>query len=765
MSRSRASARDDGSESIRQILRTKFPRIHSSEETLASTTSRNLGPPLSPTPVGPGFKRSRQQGVAAEGDQSEHPLYRELIAWQGPMPGYFIMHLPERGRLENVKLFDNLPFLLVENIQTFPGLELAIPHGNRYASDNRSREFALWESLYGPSTDVENLENLVAAHRYQGELIAACASAVAGNPKKFTDSIGFLESKTTAQTIHPGSEEACAAEYLSLNPELPGFRASSRRTHQTRYDAVEYFGLSAIQATHIQPICAPVNADFPLSDVVQFAKDKLLPESFICKGRDDPAQNCRSAHCPGRVLEFPRPFTTSGRPTGVDGDPALHLISQWAQVTNLPSLKPLSRPKKITVSLFLQQVWGVALAADATFITVSGVNEEMIFLRHRASRTLFLSNVLKVHRDPHDPQSRNTPHLAVHVGEAVYAHDDALSRAEKLEVHRRQGTLPASFRYPFQNDIDLLHSDCTFEELSRSYDLSIGRFLPDLFKPEYTFESNLALFNDATELRIHWDDDDASILHYIFGDFKSPMTLPTVGKVVNPRASVLDVKIHCLKQHASRVFLCYLIHENKKPYGKPFVMKLAWSPILRPNEEILEMSRVVQTPDINAEFKLLQQLKKGDNFVSCRVPRPYGQFSGAISIGIFKHRYKFSAYFMEDCEGCYPIGIADYIDNDLRVNITSWLDYLHGANILHQGLTVENILFKPSDPSCFYVVGWRKALPRSSSHMEVREWREREQREEELLPDLFVKKHHGSGPPKKRARYEAEDEDEDSQSE
>ncbi len=121
------------------------------------------------------------------------------------------------------------------------------------------------------------------------------------------------------------------------------------------------------------------------------------------------------------------------------------------------------------------EVWGVALAADATFITVSGVNEDMMFIRHRASQTLFLSNALTVHRDP---LSTKTPHLAVHVGEAVCAHDDALSRASKLEVRRREGTLPASFRYPFQNDIDLLKSDLTFNELSRSYELSIGKFLP-----------------------------------------------------------------------------------------------------------------------------------------------------------------------------------------------------------------------------------------------------------------------------------------------
>ncbi|KAF9040204.1 hypothetical protein BDZ89DRAFT_1060618 [Hymenopellis radicata] len=757
MSHSHSSTHGGRTQTIRQILRIKFPRIHSSEETLVSTMSRDFGPPLSPTPVGPGSKRSRQQGIAAEEDQSEHPLYRELVAWQGLMPGYFIMHLPERSRLKYVKSFVNLPLLLVEKLQTFPGLDLTIPHGNRYASDRRTGLLFDWEDTDDPSKAVETIANLQAAHRYQGQLIAACASAVAGNPAGFTDSLDLLQStsRKTAQTIHPGSEEVCAAEYLVLNPELPGIRASTRRAHKISYEAVEFFGLSAIQATHIQPICAPLNADFPLSSVVQFAKDQVLPDSeleefFICHGRDDPARNCRSAHCPGRVLEFPRPFTTSGRPTGVDGDPALHLISQWAQVTNLPSLKPLTRAEKITVLLFLEQVWGVALAADATFITVSGVNEEMIFLRDRASQTLFLSDVLTVYRDP---LSSNTPHLAVHVGEGVYAHDDALSRANKLELHRRAGTLPASFRYPFKNEIDLLSSDLDFKELSRSYQLSIGRFLPpDLFKPENTFGSNSTLFNNATQLRIHWDDDDALILRYMFGNYKSPITLN--ASVVNPPV-VLDVKIHCFKQHAWRVFLCHFIDVNRKPYGKSFIMKLAWSPILRPDEEALEMTRVEQTPDIDDEFLLLKAWQlKDDQTVSCRVPRPYRQFSDTV--GIIPQRYKFSAYFMEDCEGCYPIGIANDIDYDLRHSIAKWLEVLHDReSILHQSLSVKNILFKPSDPSCFYVVGWGKAV-----RMKEKERAERGEQEEELLEDLFQKRFHGSGPPNKRARHDTEDEDE-----
>ncbi len=89
------------------------------------------------------------------------------------------------------------------------------------------------------------------------------------------------------------------------------------------------------------------------------------------------------------------------------------------------------------------------------------------------------------------------------------------------------------------------------------------------------YERMLGLFQHAIEIHINWDDDDASMLHYIFGPFKSPMMLPVVRSAMNfttanAPTSVLNVKIHCLKQHSRRVFLCHLVDEMQTPYGRPF---------------------------------------------------------------------------------------------------------------------------------------------------------------------------------------------------
>ncbi len=66
-------------------------------------------------------------------------------------------------------------------------------------------------------------------------------------------------------------------------------------------------------------------------------------------------------------------------------------------------------------------------------------------------------------------------------------------------------------------------------------------------------------------------------------------------------------------------------------------------------------------------------------------------------------------------------------------------------------------MFKPSDPTCFYVVGWQKASPiEDAGVVEVLECVEPE---EELLQGLLAsKKHHVY---EKRGRQDLEDADED----
>ncbi len=99
----------------------------------------------------------------------------------------------------------------------------------------------------------------------------------------------------------------------------------------------------------------------------------------------------------------------------------------------------------------------------------------MTVIRHRDSGTMMLSDIQIVHREPITSEN---PHLSVQIGQTAFAYYDALSRAVKLDEHMRSGTLPASFRYPYQNEINLLQSNLDFKKLSRAYQVSVGKFLP-----------------------------------------------------------------------------------------------------------------------------------------------------------------------------------------------------------------------------------------------------------------------------------------------
>ncbi|KAF8876900.1 hypothetical protein CPB85DRAFT_487568 [Mucidula mucida] len=350
-------------ETIRDILFTKFPRVHSNEEVLASQRTHTFGPPI--TQLAPvGSKRSR--GLTADlSNQEGHPLlYGKLISWQGAMPGYHMMHLAAHLRMRKVIFVGNLSNLFADSIPQLGGLDVEIPPGDDFSSADREQRLSAYEKTTGPNHAVETVAHLTEAQMYREELVAACSSAAIASPTHFADSVGLLAWKRDPPTLQPGSEEVKATGYILLNPRLPGVSDSTKRAHKLAYDAIKHFELSAIQATRVQPICAPLNQAFPLSAAVRAAKLETPLESFMCQGPDDPAHFCHSIHCRGKVAEIPYPFTTAGRPTGVDGDLVSELISRAAK-SNVP-VEPPNKEELVTSSLLLDQAWGVLVGTDST---------------------------------------------------------------------------------------------------------------------------------------------------------------------------------------------------------------------------------------------------------------------------------------------------------------------------------------------------------------------------------------------------------------
>ncbi|KAF9040255.1 hypothetical protein BDZ89DRAFT_360873 [Hymenopellis radicata] len=170
--------------------------------------------------------------------------------------------------------------------------------------------------------------------------------------------------------------------------------------------------------------------------------------------------------------------------------------------------------------------------------------------------------------------------------------------------------------------------------------------------------------------------------------------------------------------------------------------------------EVIDSSAVLQeleasrdTQDLEQEVTMLEMLGLEPS-LSFWVPRLYGLASRDGP------DFKFSAYFMEDCEGYYPLGIADTIKPALRNNLSAWLEVLHHKHIVHRNLSGENILFNSSKPGSFYVTGWGRSLTMSlSDGTAIPNWDNQVAHDIESLHTLFIRKEPNSVPPEKRARY------------
>ncbi|KAF9018398.1 hypothetical protein BDZ89DRAFT_1073911 [Hymenopellis radicata] len=673
--------------SIRSILLNSIvPKFHNTRDVAASTMSLDVfGPPLTPTPTG--SKRSATM-ISNDTDAS-----------------LYAMHLAPNLQIDGVESFPDLPVHLVESIWKYPSIDVQIPSRNNFSPSSMQKKFKAHASGRGQA--IESIGDLKAAHHYRESMAATFSSVLVGNSSSVETS-GFLKWTESPRNLYPGSAEALAGGYVSIDPSLPRVSPSMREMLQMGIDAIQRFRLSDIQVTDFQAICAPLDGKFPLWAVEQFARQRLKLTSLTCKGKDDRHCFCGSDRC---TVDMDRLSPRSGRPTGVDGDPALKLVA---------NCDPAVESFEASFSDELKLLWAKAVAVDATFIILTGGNLEIICLRVRGNQTLYISDILPVDRQPFP----STTHIGLHTGINIAAFNDAISRGRKNMEHMEAGTLPSTFRQTCIGEIDLYNSTLGFAELSSLLEPSVGKFLPTTVSgnPE-SFDAVHCRFLRAAQVQISWDEDDD--LKAYFVDAGSPLTLESL----TPGAITLHVKIHCEKAGGWRAFLCHFINDDEAetPYGKPLLMKIAW------NDAQVE---------IVDENNHLSGLEDCSEYISSRVPKMYGVFSGE------KDGNHFTACFMEHCDGYYPLAIADNIDDDLEQNIREWVDRLHKeAKIAHTGLG-DSILFNPSNPGSFYVVGWTDATKK------YKPWQKQVDNNavDSLIKRVRLRKSPDIIPPKKKAK-------------
>ncbi len=128
---------------------------------------------------------------------------------------------------------------------------------------------------------IESIDDLKDAHQYRESMAAAFASVLVGHLSS-VKKLEFLQWTKSPRNLYPGSAEALAGGYVSINLSLPHVSPSVKGMLQAGIDAIRRFRLSDIQVTRFQAICAPLDGDFPLYAIEQFAKEGLDLTSLTC---------------------------------------------------------------------------------------------------------------------------------------------------------------------------------------------------------------------------------------------------------------------------------------------------------------------------------------------------------------------------------------------------------------------------------------------------------------------------------------------------
>ncbi|KAG6837241.1 hypothetical protein H0H93_012635 [Arthromyces matolae] len=147
------------------------------------------------------------------------------------------------------------------------------------------------------------------------------------------------------------------------------------------------------------------------------------------------------------------------------------LNSKWSAVSIPPPSEPMKTDEEIAMSM-LHRAWARAVEKDATFIVLHCGTYERLAIRHRSTRTLFLSSLIDVSRN----QDRR--YGAIHLGLFVSILFDVLDRAGQIEERSNQNLEKHSFKPPKRPRLAVA-SDGTGETFEQNQ-LPVSTLLPTI---------------------------------------------------------------------------------------------------------------------------------------------------------------------------------------------------------------------------------------------------------------------------------------------
>ncbi|KAF9003742.1 hypothetical protein BDZ89DRAFT_1145980 [Hymenopellis radicata] len=576
-----------------------------------------------------------------------------------PLPTPEVMHLPPDTILKHVKRIEDFPRLLRGFIDELDSKDPAC----KISFDTVIREDSSFSPYWrnqanmqaGPDP-VDNESLLCHLHKFRGAMAAALASHVASHSTIFQDP-GFMK---WVPSIH--NHTASVTVGASLVGSGPTFEAK-----KAGLELITKLGLSTIVVHDFEAISAPLNGDFPIEAFDEVATEGIDFPWLGCKmdGRNATTKHW-DASCSSSSA-FHRP--TSGRLTGVDGNPVSQLLRKAVISPPAPTPPRMSESVRNKISFLYQRAWGKAEEADASFVVLNGGNKRIYGIRQRSTQTLYVSRPLS---------RRDASFTFLDTAVIIAAFGDVLDRALQMNDLLGAGELPAASRRdhmhePGKNVEALL-------EVSQGYHLPSSVLRNDYQWDFVTFES---MVKETAMVEILWEPGDA--FSSVLRKLSSPLVLSRSPESVVPGSS-LRVKVHSRMPHGVSTFLCHLVQSDGIPYGAPFVMKIS------PDDE----GKTVQWTD-----SILQILAK-DSTHQGIVPRSFGATFSDNQSGA-------AAFFMEYFAGAHvmPLHGSTNAKTELRSRIEAWLRYCEQVNGIHRRVDAHDILYYPDCDTRFHVVGWK----------------------------------------------------------
>ncbi|KAG6808027.1 hypothetical protein H0H92_005642 [Tricholoma furcatifolium] len=362
----------------------------------------------------------------------------------------------------------------------------------------------------------------------------------------------------------------------------------------------------------------------------------------------------------------------------------------WPTVSISPKTSNLPARLLMSTSM-LQHAWARAVERDSTFIVFHCGTFERIGFRHRASQTLFLSDLIE------PTKCMNPTYGHLHVGLFIAILKDSLDRVRQLTAGgSKKASMPRKRKRETQHTLNSNKRPRTraavAEETEKRYKYAkIFKAVSNEIKSR-----NLAL------LRIH---------HRHFNSFSSSSFLRVGAKPVSR-----------LRYEPRRYFR--LLLASKLEEGATADAHNATIEVLAPNGEVLSLSNVVvkiafdkdQQDRLTNEFHIYQHMMSA-NVKS--IPYVFGLFED--------HQSKSMALIMTNVGTC----ILDRLDKSrgwqspwplpsLEVDgFAEALKSIHSAGVRHRDIRAENMVI--GDDGAAYIIDFDRAVMDASERSRNRE--------------------------------------------